>query len=378
MKKLIAFLALLFLPIVASAQTCPTPAQLDTDLTAADQDDVISLSGVNPLTCPEVSMTQTWAGGKLIFSDSPESPTTKGKLYADDGLPATSGTDYHRVYLYHTNGKASGRMKFTVLLTNTSASSGTLTVQKKGTAGPSTSYLYAGKLAYHRWLTSTAASGVSVAAGATVRLDSTFDTTTAASTYLMHGIWDYSFTQTHKIEVCALDEFDAQTSCSGLSVLTRDASHQRGTFPYCDKVYDTASGVTVDTASGVQQFPLAGNTTNDGNATGTDDTDGTSMTLVGNYGINYRAHLALSASDSQNFGILINPRGGAWGGAIWTLAGITAGGKFLIPATTASVSANTSGAVAGKWSPGAALTVWFQFMPTGGSSFPLRFVLVPH
>lgn len=361
--------------------TCPTPSQLDTDLTAAAQSDVISLAGTNPTTCPEVSMTETWSGGKLVFSDSPEKPTAKAKLYEDGTLAATSGTVYNRIYAYHVNGKASGNMRFTVLVKNTSASSGTLTVQLKGTAGPSTSYLYAGKLVFHRWLTSSAGSGVSVGAGATVRLDSTFDTTNVSVNNLLAGMWDYSMTQTHQVTVCALDQNDSPTGvCPGLSVATRDTSHQRGTFPNADKVYDTASGVTVDTADGIQQFPIAGGTANDSNAVGTDVTDGSSQTLTGNYAVLYRMHLTTIASDSQNMGFLFNPRGGQWGGAVWAMTGgLLAGGKFLIPAGSASTGDNTKGAVEGRYSPGTGgMNIWAQFMPTGGSSFPLRYTIVPH
>lgn len=78
--KIILICTLLALSTSASAQVCPTPAQLDADLTAASQGSIVSLSGVLPLTCPEVPITETWTGGKLIFSDSPESPTVKGKL----------------------------------------------------------------------------------------------------------------------------------------------------------------------------------------------------------------------------------------------------------------------------------------------------------
>jgi hypothetical protein len=367
--------------VSASLVTCPTPAQLDTDLTAAAQAAVISLAGVNPLNCPEVLMTETWGGGKLVFSDSPEKPTVKAKLYEDTALAATSGTVYNRIYAYHVNGKASGNMRFTVLVKNTSASSGTLTVQLKGTAGPTTSYLYAGKLVFHRWLTSTASSGVSVGAGATVRLDSTWDSTDVAVNNLLSGVWDYSFGQTHQVTVCALDQNDAPlTVCPGLSVATRDVSHQRGTFPNADKVYDTASGVTIDTADGIQQFPLAGGTTNDTNAVGTDATDGSSQTLIGNYAVLYRMHLATIASDSANMGFLLNPRGGQWGGAVWAMpGGLLAGGKFLIPAASASTGDNTKGAVDGRYSPGTGGTnIWAQFMPTGGSAFPLRYTIVPH
>ena len=375
--KLVVTSAILFSAPNVFAQ-CPTPTQLDTDLTAAAQASTISLSGVNPITCPEIEMSQSWSGGKLIFSDSPESPTAKGKLYEDATLTATAGTAYNRVFLYHTNGKASGKARFTVLVKNLGAASATLTVQAKGTAGPSTSYLYAGKLAFNRWTLSTAGSGVAVAAGATVRIDSVFDALQASPANLLHGIWDYSFTQAHQITICMIDpNDDPLTVCPTLALLARD-THQRGTFPYADKIYDTAAGVQVDTTADIQQFPLGGNTANDSAAVGVDVTDGSSQTLAGNYGILYRMHLNTKSSDGRNLGALINPRGGTWGGAINIVAGLLAGGKFLIPPTTGSNGDNTKASVAGRYAPGASFTIWAQFMPTGGSSFPLRWVLVPH
>jgi len=355
---------------------CPTPVQLDTDLTAATQAAVIGLSGVLPLTCPEVVMAQTWAGGKLIFSDSPETPTAKAKLYEDATLAATEGVNYNRVFAYHVNGQTA-KAKFTVLVKNLGTASGTLTIQKKGIAGPSTSYLYTGKLAFQRYLDSVAGAGVNVSAGATVQLDSTFEVSVTQN-YLQHGIWDYSFTQPHKIMICMLNTTDNSVNvCPGLAVAARD-THKRGTFPFADKVYDTASGVVVDTASGIQQFPIAGGTANDEFAVGMDVTDGTQMTNAGNYGILYRMHMNLSASNGQNLGFLFNPRAGQWGGAVFSLAGVTPGGKFLIPVTSGSTGDNTKGAVEAKYNPAVTASVWLQFMPTGGSSFPLRMLAVPH
>jgi len=354
---------------------CATPSQLASDLGSASQDNVISLSGVNPLDCPEVSMSETWSGGKLVFSDSPEHPSVRGKLYEDSTLGAT-GTDNNRVFLYHTNGKSKGKMKFTVLVKNLGASTATLTVQKVGTAGPTTSYLYAGKLGFQRWLDSTAGSGVNVSPGSTVTLDSTFDALTANPNYLLHGIWDYSMTQPHQVTICALNQNDNPlTVCPGLSVLSRD-SHQRGTFPYADKVYDLST--SVDTVDGIQQFPLASGAPNDSWAVGTDVTDSSSQTLTGNYGVLYRMHFSLASSDSKNFGFLLNPRGGQWGGAVWAAPGLEAGGKFLLPAGSGSTGLNTNGVVEGKYDPSSTSAPWAQFMPTGGSALPLRFVMVPH
>jgi hypothetical protein len=370
---------------LAVTGTCSTPAQLETDLKASTQAAVISLSGLDPLTCPEVGMSETWSAGKYVFSDSPESPTSHGKLYEDTTLAATSGTDYNRIFVYHTNGRAAGgaNMRFAVLLKNTGGASGTLTLQKRGKAGPTTSYLYAGKLAFQRWLDSTAQTAVTVNNNAWVRISSansdTFDTTNVAPTNLLHGIWDYSFTKAHTIAICALDTTEDPISvCPGLSVPSRDASHQRGTFPHADKVYDTATGVTIDTAVGVQQLPLAGGTTNDTNAVGTDQTDSSSQTLTGNYGILYRMHLATSATDSNKMGFLWNPRGGQWGGAAFAMGGDFAQATFLVPTGSGSTGDNTKGAVDNRYAPSTGLTVWAQWMPTGGSALPLRFLAVPY
>lgn len=376
-----ALLGLAFLLIagLAQAQTCPTPAQLVTDLGAATQAQLIALSGVNPLVCPEVGMSHTWTGGVLIFSDSPETVTQKGKLYEDTTLSYTSGTVYNRVHVHHVNGySGKTKMKFAILLKNTGTASGELKVQQKGTAGPSNNYLYAGKLTFYRWLTSTAGSPVQVAAGQTVRLVTDIETV-ASPTYLMTGLYDYSFTQNHAITVCALNETDDPVSvCPTLAVLPRD-THQRGTFPNADKVYDTAQGVWIDSTQGVMQLPLAANTVNDPNAQGVDKTDGTAQNLAGNYGVLYRMHLNIKAPDSKKIGFLMNPRGGTWGGAANTMPGIFTGGKFLIPPDTGYSVDNTKGAVSAKYDPGTGgLSIWMQWMPTSASNLPLRFIAAPY
>lgn len=373
MRTLIAALVWL-LSTVAMAQTCPTPTQLQTDLTTAAQAAVISLSGINPINCPEVQMAQTWAGGKLVFSDSPESPTARGKLYYDETLGSTADPNYNRVFAYHVNAN-SKKMRMVVLIRNRGTASATLTVQKTGTAGPSTAYAYVGKLGYQRWLTSVATTPRTVAAGTWVELDAVFNALTPSTNNLVHGIWDYSMNQPHTVLICAVNETDKALSvCPVLGLLARD-THKRGTFPYADKVYDTSS-YTIDTAQGVQQFPVAGGTAYDAFATGEDKTDGTSMTNAGNYGINYRMHLASSYSDGKKLGWLINPRAGGWGGAIWAMPGLLTGGKFLVPDGSGITSDNTKGTVIGKYQTEHTMP-WFQFMPTGGSSFPVRFVVVP-
>lgn len=376
MRKFILNTLLLFTSSAVTAQVI-TPSQLKSALSSTTQASIVSLYGVNPLSCPEVSMSQTWSGGVLIFSDSPESPTSRGMLYMDTNVAATASVT-NRIYAYHVNNNSSGQMKFSVLIKNNGSSTGTLTVQQVGIAGPSTDYPYVGKLAFYRWLTNPPATSISVPAGQTVRLDTNFDTMNVTQGYVLHGIWDYTFTQPHTVMVCALNPSDNPVTVGPtLSVLARD-SHVRGTFSSNSKTYDTSSGVVIDTASGIQQYPIGGN--DDVSVTGFDYAvhPATAVTNGGNYGLLYRTHLSVSASDHQDLALLITPRAGSWGGAVYVDPGLQAGGKFLIPSGSGTFSDETEAAVEGEYNPGTGITVWLQFMPTAASSFPVRMMTVPY
>ena len=375
MKKILN-VVLLFTTCSAVAQVA-TPAALKTALSNATQAAIIGLSGVNPISCPEVSMSQTWDGGKLIFSDSPESPTTRGMLYKDATLSATASGVPNRIFAYHANGKSSN-LKFSVLIQNNGSSSGTLTVLQDGVAGPSTDYPYVGKLTFLRWLTNAGFSSVTVPAGGVVRLDTNFDTVNVANTYVLHGLWDYTFTQPHTVMVCALNPSDNPVTVGPtLSVLARD-THERGTFASCNKIYDSATNVVIDTAGGIVQFPIGGN--DDTYVTGFDNavSPPTAETDGGNYGVLYRSHLQTSSSDGQQLGFVMTPRSGGWGGAIFAESGILPGGKFLIPAGSGTFSDESECTVEGEYNSGTGFTVWLQFMPTAASSFPIRMMAVPY
>lgn len=322
-------------------------------------------------------MSPAWTGGALLFSDSPESPSTPGILYDDATLTATPAGVANRVYLYHSNGTSSLGLQFGAVLTNLGAFAGSLTVSRSGTAGPTTAYAYAGKIAVERWLQSNAQPSISVAAGATVEFDTTFDSITTTSAQLMHGIWDYSFDQPHRITFCALTAGTSfTTGCTSAAILPRDG-HDRGTFASAEETYDSAPGVVIDTAAGIAWLPLASGTGSDPYENGIDATDGSAATLGGNYGVLYRVHLATQATDGARLALMLNPRGGAWGGAVNTEGGLTSGGIFLVPAGTALLGDPTMAVFSTAYAPGPGLDIWIQFMPAGGSSFPVDAVLVP-
>jgi hypothetical protein len=354
-----------------------TPSELQTVLNTNTQGSVVSLDSIDPVSCPLISMSQTYSGGRLIFSDSPESPTNTGILYMDTNLAATAGSAPNRIFAYHVNNNSSEPMKFSVLIENNGSSNATLTVQRTGIAGPSANYAVVGETAFYRWLTNVTSTSITVAPGQIVRLDTNFDTIDVSQNDLLNGIWDYTFSQPHTIIICALNPLDNPITVGPtLSVLARDI-HDRGTFANCNKAYDTSPGVLIDTAAGIRQFPLAGN--GDTYVTGFDNavSPPTAVTDSGNYGVVYTIQMNTSSSDGRALGLLISPQGGSWCGAVNADPGLLPGGAFILPPGGQMISSSSSAAIEGEYYPNGGKTIQFQFMPTGASSFPVCLLTVP-
>ena len=121
----------------SSAFAAEAPAALKTALGSASQGTVVGLAGLNADFLLEIpSLTRTWSGPKLFFSDSPESPTGSGNLYIDSFAANTAV----RCYLYHANGAASNK-KFNLVVRNMGAVNATVQRTKTALAGPTTDYL---------------------------------------------------------------------------------------------------------------------------------------------------------------------------------------------------------------------------------------------
>ncbi len=353
-----------------------TPAALQILLKTNGQGAVVDLCGVDPRSCPFIPMSQTWTGGKLIFSDSPESPTRPGILYQDTHLPAT-GSNPNRIFAYHVNNNPSGPMKFSVLIKNAGRSMAILTVRQAGIAGPSGNYALVGESAFYRWLTNRTMATIKVPPGRIARLDTNFDSVDVANGALINGIWDYTFSQAHTVTICAMEPRDNPiTTAPKLALLPRDI-HDRGTFPNCNKTYDTSVGAVVDTMAGIRQFPLAGH--GDTYATGYDEAISPPAAARdnGNYGVFYTIHLNLAFGDGRALALLASPQGGSWCGAVAAAPGILPGGVFAIPSNGSTISSPDEAAIVGEYFPNGPKTIQIEFMPTGASSFPVLLLTAP-
>src|SRR5262249_23697646 len=117
--------------------------------------------------------------------------------------------------------------------------------------------------------------------------------------------------------VSVLVNADAATLAASLSLLPRDANHQRGTFPNATLLLhpiSTISSTTPSSSDGdVRHLRFGGNDV-DATLEGKDATMGDAQKLLGNYGLLYRLALDDNNTPLINAHAAIAPRGGAWGG----------------------------------------------------------------
>ena len=354
--------------IACASTASPAPSTLrDACLATSRGNTITAPDAEGQLPCLPARVCRADDAPTLIFSDEPESPATSGVLYA-----ATVNAGRYRVYVYHTNGAASGTRKFSLVALAQGASDVTLTFGARGVAGPSTAYVATGRAAASAWLTSGTGSTLTVPAGQRVVVDQGLDGLRPGPGELVVAQLDFSTDGALKLSVVTVDATtDAAQATATLPLLPNDGAHQRGTFPGADLllVPDTADGMWP--ADGIRHLRLGSGDT-DPALVGFDAVDGnTPVVLLGNYGVRYRVAVA-----GGPFLFGLSPRGGAWGGAALVPPGLdSSAGSLLLPGNGSSLASPTSMTVLGRWGVGTADTL--DLLSAGGSSLPVDLVSVP-
>ena len=345
------------------------PAALVSALATAAPGDVVSMAGMDEANAPclPVIVCTPDDAPTMLFSDSPESPSQDGVLYADT-VPAGR----YRIYVYHTNGGAALR-KFPIVALNSGALPAKITVVRRGLAAPSTQYVSVGKTVLLDWFVDRAPVDVVVPAGARVVLDDALDQLHAAQNELVHAIYDVVTDASLKLSVVSVTAgADAATATAGLSLLTRDVDHQRGTFPGADVLIVAATGAALDGGAGqqqgVQRLRLGLDEVDD-TLQGIDAPTGVKQALLGNYGMLYRFALGLATPATA----AIAPRGGGWGGV--ARSGATA---VALPSATEQLATTTDAIVvsATGGDAGAGGGAEVRLLTGGGSNLPVDLFLV--
>jgi hypothetical protein len=312
---------------------------------------------------PLLATTLADSGAALLFSDSPETVTAPGVLYAD-----TVQGDA-RLYLYHSTGRADP-LRYDVLVSGTGVDTD-VTVTAAALSGPWDDYLYVGRMGALRYESARAAPPtpwtVAVPAGGTVALDAALDALTTRDGWLMHGIWDLTAPDPVTVSFVAVDPADDPVAAlSSLPVAARDG-HDRGTFAPTER----SRGACADTAGGTLRIRLADGSSDDPWAAGVDAVDGTPEDLAGNYGVHYTIALDLRSTDGRRVSAVLAPRGGPITGAAWVDDAV-----FDFPSDADLVDVGDA-VVLGTWDPAEVAHVDLRWTPAGASSLPVDLLLVP-
>lgn len=360
----------------------PSP-ELQTALRRAGPGHVIGLDGLDMNNGRRLNLVVSDGGGSLLFSNDPETFTQPNRVLArEPSLPQGE----NRVFLHHQN--ATDREQRIALVVRGGAGGSWVAVRRSGVGGPWTDPLVVGRRALYRWLSdSQYYPAVRLAEGEVKVLDHNPGSLTVGPGQTVGGIIDLSVFPGAPVEVAVVAcDPEVPVERAYLSLLAHPRSGDefaRGTAAACDRLLDMASdGVhdaAYDTSWGVAYY-RAGDGVVDPFLAVTDGLapSGDPQPLAGNFGLLYRFHLWLTASDGQAVALLVNPRGTDYGGAMKLAPGVDGGGDVYLPWSPDSIRDPFQAVLTGRYLPGAGVGLWFQFMLPGGSNAPVNLVLVPY
>ena len=325
------------------------------------------LTQLDILKLPELSATSTAFGGRLLLSDSPETPTEDGILYQD-----TVSGDV-RLFLYHVNGTAVNK-RFVVILENTDPEPATVTVYQHGIGGPGFDYHLVGKNAQINYFNGNDVYLVEVPGNGKAHLSSVLTDTTVAPNALVNGIFDFKADRPVVVKVLMMPtNVDSKKFAGQAKVLPADAHHLRGTFEGRDRMI-IPNQVYNPAADGPAVITLADNF-KDLYMRGIDATDGSPVVNYGNYGVVYKMFLPSEYGGKLSY--WLNPRGGEYAGWIGVKYQHQTAPAVATPDGQIAFGHNklTDFASIGTFEGGQSL--WLTFSPPGASNLPIKLVVLP-
>lgn len=356
-----------------------TPPALDLALQTATPGDIVDL-GFSSL--PISTVLNDYAdqipltGGYLLYSDDPETAEEFGILYQDD-FPAGS----HRIYLYHVNG-TNIPAKVSAVFENLGAAQADVTIGQHAFPTPSVNYFSVGREALRQYYEDAVPTvAVIIEPGERATLQDFFSVELPSThNQLTHVIQDFISDQPLRVSsVMVSSDADTAAISPTLPFAANDEYGRQGTFE--SNTYENTTPLAYDTNDDIMKISIANRFIPSGNAEleGTDAESSSPVTLRGNFGVTYRIRVSLTSSDGRVVALLLNPRGGAYGGYFRTTfpEGLTANG-LLVPSGSNTVNENTQGGVIGIFEPTASpQTLLIETIPAGASSLPIDLLLVP-
>ena len=243
-------------------------------------------------------------GGTLIFSDSPEYVKDNGILYSDivDGSA--------RILYYHLNDSHDDK-KLAVIVENVSGQFNTLNITRGAAAKPSRKFLNVGKAVLTSYMKNAFHTSLVFNANERKLLRDNMHDLVVKPGHLAYGLYDFDVDYPVRITVLMYPaDADPILYSLGAQILPKDEQRLRGTFKGMTRVI-RVKGRYDPSADGIK-YLLLSDGINDRYKTGVDATDGSTVTNVGNYGVDYR--IELETRNKTQF--YLSPLGGVYAGAM--------------------------------------------------------------
>jgi hypothetical protein len=316
----------------------------------------------NSLAYPEWPVRISSYGGKLIFSDSPETAPNDGILYQD----TVSGNV--RIFMYHVNGTAAPKRIMTVL-ENPGTEPVHITVYKEGYSGPSENYMEVGKTAQQNFLDNNSIRTIELDPKEIKAIDDVHKDIKVMNNALVNGIYEFIADAPVTVKVMMLPMHAGITDFARTAkILPNDQAKLRGTFDGMNRM--VLPERLFSDEDGPVAIVLADNE-QDKYATGIDATDGSPAVNYGNYGIYY--HLFLPTDRKNLIYYFLNPRGGEYAGTLGVKYRHQQPYSLPTPDGRLSVGDPAYSTYLGSFAGQDSL--WFTFSPPGASNLPVRLII---
>ncbi|MEG0086554.1 MAG: stalk domain-containing protein, partial [Niameybacter sp.] len=297
----------------------------------------------------------TYTGATLLMSNSPESVGSKGVLYED-----TFQGEGRILYHHKNNSTDDSKKRFVILMENTNTFPIKVVNMNESHKGPSTDVLYLGQQVTQDILGQGYEKQYTLEPGEKRYLYDT-DKRNWYTGQTISGMIDLYSQSPLKVTIAMVGDQTEFKHLEGLSYLPHDGVHTRGTFPNADRYYSVEIDnkqpykLMLGLPSGDIEQPI----------TGYDALTGKDVINKGNYGVKY--HIQIQTE--ENTGILLNPRGNIFKGAV----GWVNGRSFAAP--SGHLNGGKNAVTIGTVEPGKKKEL--LYMLPNGSSAPVLICFIP-
>lgn len=309
---------------------------------------------------PQVSYTIHEYGQTLIRSNSPESIVQDGIYYMDEAAGEI------RLMLHHHN-RTLGSKRMYVIVTNPNEMPANVYVDRVGIGGPSSYVTTSGKVAVGRYLESrlvyTPSRRTELQPGESRIIIPELSENPLRSEQVITLFADVRTDAAVRFTIVVVGaDDDVFARLPELPVLDWDGKHVRGTFERPSRII-----VANQLVGGEMARMVLADKVIDPRLNGVDPLTGSVVANDGNYGVLYVVKLNRVM---PNTGIVINPRGGHYGGAF------TVNGQ-VVYATSNSILRNPNEAAILYKTGSEVESVEIIFTPAPGSNLPINLLLIP-